>query len=134
MRFSPLVEKKKILLVEDNASLLDILIQFVKRAGYQPLVADTGAAALGWVSATCPDLILIDLGLPDMAGESVIESLKADPRTRQIPIIVQTAFASNERTDRAFEMGADEVLVKPINLKIITEVLHRYLSNTATDE
>jgi len=114
--------------------LLDILVQFVKRAGYQPLVADTGSAALGWVSATRPDLILIDLGLPDMTGETVMESLKADPCARDIPIIVQTAFASDERTDRAFEIGADEVLVKPINLKIITEVLHRYLSDTATDE
>lgn len=121
------MERKKILIVEDNASLLDILVQFVKRAGYQALVADTGAAALGWVSATRPDLILIDLGLPDMTGESVIESLKADPRTRHIPIIVQTAFESDERTDRALEIGADEVLVKPINLKIITDVLRRYL-------
>ena len=121
------MERKKILIVEDNASLLDILVQFVKRAGYQPLVADTGAAALAWISTTPPDLILIDLGLPDMSGESVMESLKADPRTRGIPIIVQTAFASDERTDRALEAGADEILVKPINLKTITQVLHRYL-------
>lgn len=126
------MERRKILIVEDNASLLDILIQFVKRAGYQPLVADTGAAALAWISVTRPDLILIDLGLPDMTGESVIESLKADPRTRAVPIIVQTAFESNERTDRALDIGADEVMVKPINLKTITEVLRRYLPETAT--
>jgi two-component system phosphate regulon response regulator PhoB len=132
MRFSPFMERRKILIVEDNASLLDILIQFVKRAGYQPLVADTGAAALAWISVTRPDLILIDLGLPDMTGESVIESLKADPRTRAVPIIVQTAFESNERTDRALDIGADEVMVKPINLKTITEVLRRYLPETAT--
>jgi DNA-binding response OmpR family regulator len=134
MRFSPFMERKKILIVEDNASLLDILVQFVKRAGYQPLVADTGAAALAWISATRPDLILIDLGLPDIPGESVIESLKADPRTREIPIIVQTAFESDERTDRALEIGADEVLVKPINLKIITDMLRRYLPDTTTEE
>lgn len=108
--------------------MLDILVQFVKRAGYQPLVADTGAAALAWVSTTLPDLILVDLGLPDMTGESVIESFKADPRTRNIPIIVQTAFGSDDRTDHALEIGAEEVLVKPINLKIITDVLRRYLS------
>jgi DNA-binding response OmpR family regulator len=123
------VDKRKILIVEDNASLLDILVQFVKRAGYQPLVADRGAAALGWISTTPPDLILLDLGLPDIAGETVIELLKADPRTWHIPIIVQTAFESSERTDHALEVGADEVLVKPINLKTITEVLHRYLGD-----
>lgn len=122
------MEKRKILIVEDNTSLLDILVQFVKRAGYQALVADTGAAALAWISTTPPDLILLDLGLPDMTGENVIELLKADPRTWHIPIIVQTAFESNERTDRALDIGADEVLVKPINLKIITEVLHKYLA------
>jgi DNA-binding response OmpR family regulator len=127
MRFSPSVDKRKILIVEDNASLLDILVQFVKRAGYQALVADTGAAAVAWISATPPDLILLDLGLPDMTGEEIIELLKAAPRTWYIPIIVQTAFESNERTDRALDIGADEVLVKPINLKTITELLHRYL-------
>ena len=129
MRFPGFVDRKKILIIEDNVSLLDILVQFVKRAGYQPLVADTGAAALGWVSTTRPDLILVDLGLPDMPGESVIERLKADPRTMRIPIVVQTAFESDERTNQALDAGADEVLVKPINLKIITELLHRYLSD-----
>lgn len=123
------MDRKKILIVEDNVSLLDILVQFVKRAGYQPLVADTGAAALGWVASTRPDLILVDLGLPDMTGETVIEKIKADPRTMHIPIVVQTAFASDERTRGALDAGADEVLVKPINLKSITELLHRYLSD-----
>lgn len=113
--------------MEDNTSLLDILVQFVKRAGYQALVADSGTGALAWISTTPPDLILLDLGLPDMTGENVIELLKADPRSRQIPIVVQTAFESSERTDHALDVGADEVLVKPINLKIITELLHRYL-------
>ncbi len=121
-------DRKKVLIVEDNASLRDILVQFVKRAGYQPLQAETGDAALGWLSATCPDLVLIDLGLPDISGESIIESLKANPRTREIPIIVQTAFGTNERTDYALDLGADEILHKPITLRTIHAVLHKYLS------
>jgi DNA-binding response OmpR family regulator len=133
MRFRRFVDRKKILIVEDNVSLLDILVQFVKRAGYQPLVADTGAAALGWVSTTRPDLILVDLGLPDMAGETVIEKLKADPRTMRIPIVVQTAFESDDRTNGALDAGADEVFVKPINLKTMTELLHRYLPDETND-
>ncbi len=120
--------RKTVLIIEDNASLRDILGQFVKRAGYQPLQAETGSAALGWLSATRPDLVLIDLGLPDISGESIIESLKANSRTREIPIIVQTAFGRNERTDYALDLGADEILHKPITLRTIQTVLHKYLS------
>ncbi len=120
--------KKTVLIIEDNASLRDVLVQFVKRAGYQPLQAETGDAALGWLSAACPDLILIDLGLPDISGEKIIEIVKADPRTREIPVIVQTAFGRNERTDYALDLGADEILHKPITLKTVEAVLNRYLS------
>jgi DNA-binding response OmpR family regulator len=125
---------KTVLIIEDNASLRDILVQFVKRAGHHPLLADTGAAALGWLSTTRPDLVLIDLGLPDIEGESIIESLKANPRTREIPIIVQTAFGRNERTEYALDLGADEILHKPINLRTVDAVLHKYLSEPPQHE
>ncbi len=136
MRLTPYMDpdRKTVLIIEDNASLRDILVQFVKRAGYQPLQAETGDAALGWLSATCPDLVLIDLGLPDMSGESIIERLKANPRMREIPIIVQTAFGRNERTDYALDLGADEVLHKPITLRTVQAVLHKYLSASLQTE
>lgn len=123
-------DKKTVLIVEDNASLRDILVQFVKRVGHQALQAETGDAALGWLTNTCPDLVLIDLGLPDVGGEKIIETLKANPRTREIPIIVQTAFGRNERTDYALDLGADEILHKPITLRTIHAVLHKYLSGS----
>jgi DNA-binding response OmpR family regulator len=110
------------------------LVQFVKRAGHQPLLAETGAVALAWISATRPDLVLIDLGLPDMSGESIIESLRANPRTREIPIVVQTAFGRNERTDYALDLGANEILHKPINLRTVDAVLHKYLSAPPQNE
>ena len=127
-------DRKTVLIVEDNASLRDILVQFVKRAGHQPLLADTGAAALAWLSVTRPDLVLIDLGLPDISGESIIESLKANPCTREIPIVVQTAFGRNERTDYALDLGANEILHKPINLRTVDAVLHKYLSAPPQNE
>jgi DNA-binding response OmpR family regulator len=126
--------RKTVLIIEDNASLRDILVQFVKRAGHQPLLAETGAAALAWISATRPDLVLIDLGLPDISGESIIESLRANPRTREIPIVVQTAFGRNERTDYALDLGANEILHKPINLRTVDAVLHKYLSAPPQNE
>ncbi len=125
---------KTVLIIEDNASLRDILVQFVKRAGYHPLQAETGAAALGWLCTTRPDLVLIDLGLPDVGGEKIIESLKANPRTQEVPIIVQTAFARNERTDYALDLGADEILHKPITLRTVQAVLHKYLSAMPQNE
>jgi CheY-like chemotaxis protein len=116
---------KKILVVEDHDGLRQMLVRFIQFSGYEALAAATGLAALETISATHPDLILMDLGLPGMDGENVTEIIKGDPTTRHIPIVVHTAFGG-DRTDRALKAGAAEILHKPVSLKTLANVLRKY--------
>ena len=120
--------RKTVLIVEDHHHLREMLARFIRFAGYEVMEASTGPAALESVSAAHPDVILMDLGLPGMAGEDVTETLKSDPSTRHIPIVIHTAFAGTARTMRALQAGAAEILQKPSSLKTITETLQKYTS------
>ncbi|MGO8968365.1 MAG: response regulator [Myxococcaceae bacterium] len=73
-----------------------------------------------------PDLILLDLQLPDMQGEEVLGRLKADPRTRDIPVAVLTAEASNSTAERLLRLGASEFVSKPLNVRQFLAAVQRY--------
>jgi CheY-like chemotaxis protein len=117
---------RKILIVEDNNDWRHALALFLKRGGYEPLEAPTGAEAIEQALGVHPDLILMDLGLPGMTGDEVTASLKANSQTRDIPVIVQTAFSSDLHTSRALAAGAAEVLYKPLKLTTLRHVLQKY--------
>jgi two-component system KDP operon response regulator KdpE len=123
---------KKILVVEDNDSCRELLALLIKRLGYEVIEAATGLEALERASTLCPDLIMMDLGLPEMAGDKATACLKANPATREIPVIINTAYARGPQTKRALQSGAVEVLHKPFAVTALRDVLCRYLS--AADE
>ena len=83
--------------------------------------------ALKQARATRPDLILMDLVMPDVTGDEVMRRLKADPLTRNMPVIVTTAFLSGTLVDRAIAVGAAEVLYKPFHLKSLHVVMQPHL-------
>jgi CheY-like chemotaxis protein len=118
---------KKILVVEDNDNCRELLAQFLKRLGYEVFEATTGLQAIERASAVHPDLIMIDLGLPEMTGDEPTACLKANPATRKIPVIVNTAYASGPQTRRALDSGAAEIMQKPFHLTILDDVLRKYL-------
>lgn len=107
----------KILLVEDNEMNRDMLSRRLTRRGYQLSIASDGAAALDAVDAEAPGLILMDMSLPVMDGWEATRRLKADPRTREIPIIALTAHAMTEDRQRALEAGCDDFDTKPVDLQ-----------------
>jgi CheY-like chemotaxis protein len=115
---------KKVLIVEDNVHWRKLLAMVVERSGYEVAEAATGIEAVDQATATLPDLILMDLGLPEMNGAEATAILKANPATEHIPIVIQTAYACNQNAATA---GASEVLVKPIELTEIQRVLRHYL-------
>src|SRR5258705_13831622 len=94
----------KILIVEDNPDGREIVVLYVRSLGYEVFEAATGIEGLDQARAIHPDLILMDLVLPEMPGHEVIARLKADPSTREIPVIVLTALSrgspSGERARR----------------------------------
>jgi CheY-like chemotaxis protein len=105
-----------LLLVEDNEMNRDMLSRRLSRQKYSVTVAEDGASALKLAQSMIPDLILMDLGLPDIDGLEVISRLRAEPRTRGIPIIVLTAHAMAGDRKRSIDAGGDDYDTKPINL------------------
>ena len=105
----------KILIVEDNEMNRDMLIRSLSRKGYNVIIAVNGNEALEMVSSEYPDIILMDLSLPEMDGWEATRRLKADNTTQHIPIIVLTAHALKTDREGAFEAGCDDYDVKPID-------------------
>jgi CheY-like chemotaxis protein len=119
--------KNRVLIVEDNSDARELMVLVLKRAGYEVAEAATGLAALEQAHITRPDLIIMDLGLPGMCGDEATECLKADTSTKNIPVVVNTAFhAGASEVNRAIAAGAAEILYKPTDFKTLLETVRRY--------
>ena len=104
-----------ILIVDDNPLNCLILETLLKAEAYETVVALSGAEALTAIGKKLPDLILLDVMMPDMSGFELVEILKRDDRTRNIPIIMVTALADRESRMTALSHGAEEFISKPID-------------------
>jgi two-component system phosphate regulon response regulator PhoB len=119
----------RILVVEDEQDLQRVLEYNLRQAGHEPISALRGKDAYELVRTRKPEAILLDLMLPDIPGTEVCRTLKSDPNTRSIPIIMLTA--RGEEIDRVvgFELGADDYVVKPFSVRElllrVTAVLRR---------
>jgi len=120
--------KSRVLLVDDNSQIRQLLALGLEESGYDIVEAATGVESLEQARTTRPDLIVMDLAMPDGNGDEAIASLKADPLTRDIPVIVLTAMLHGPLIDRAIAAGAAEILHKPVNFMWLDLVLQRHLS------
>jgi two-component system, cell cycle response regulator DivK len=118
---------KRILIVEDNEMNRDVLSRRLVRRGYHVVLARDGPQGLALASAQRPDLILMDLGLPEVDGWECARRLKADAATRQIPIIALTAHAMLGDREKALAAGCDEFDTKPIELASLLGKIDRLL-------
>ncbi len=109
-----------LLTVEDDEDLADVLGYNLSREGFEVQHAPTGAAALAAAAARLPDLVLLDVMLPDLTGFEVCRRLRAAPESRSVPILMLTA--RGEELDRVvgFEAGADDYVVKPFSVRELT--------------
>ena len=108
---------QRILVVEDEKDLLDLLSYNLSREGYSVDLAETGSAALQRIREHKPDLVLLDLMLPDLPGTDICRRVKGDPATQHIPVVMVTA--RGEEIDRivGFELGADDYVTKPFSVR-----------------
>jgi two-component system sensor histidine kinase/response regulator len=104
-----------VLVVDDIPKNLQVVGTMLRNAGYAIMPATSGAKALEGVRVQSPDLILLDLMMPEMDGLEVCRRLKADPLTQQIPVIFLTASNEMEHLVKGFEMGAVDYVTKPFN-------------------
>ena len=122
------IGRKKILIVDDNSDIRTLLALLLKHSDYDIVEVATGLEALNQARATRPDLILMDLSMPVVNGDEALAWLKADPLTRDIPVIVTTAFLHGPLVDRALALGAAEILNKPFHFESLHATLQRHLS------
>lgn len=102
-----------ILIIEDDPALGSALAATLKAAGYRPVRARTAAEGLRWFAHYCPDIVLLDLGLPDRDGLAVIEEIRARSTT---PIVVLSARGAEASKVQALDLGADDYVQKPFGV------------------
>jgi two-component system phosphate regulon response regulator PhoB len=126
--------KPKILIVEDERALVEVLAANLEREGYDVLMAHDGQDGLRQAQLKLPDLIVLDLMLPVKPGLEVCRELRNGARTRDIPIIMVTAKA--EETDElvGFAVGADDYVTKPYSVKILVERIKKELRRRQIQE
>ena len=101
-----------VLIVEDERKLRDFIRSYLERAGFAVLSTGSGAEALTLATDAAPDLVVLDLGLPDVPGETVARELRT---MSEVPILMLTARVTEEDRIRGFELGADDYVIKPFS-------------------
>jgi CheY-like chemotaxis protein len=113
----------KLLLVEDNEMNRDMLSRRLQRRGFQVVMAMDGAQGVAMATSEKPDLILMDMSLPVIDGWEATRQIKANPSTRQIPVIAITSHAMADDRRRALEAGCDDYDTKPVELdRLLTKI------------
>jgi two-component system cell cycle response regulator DivK len=113
----------RILIVEDNEMNRDMLSRRLERRGYQVILAMDGRRGLAAARSEAPDLILMDMSLPEIDGWEVTRQLKSDDTTRCIPVIALTAHAMTSDRQKALEAGCDDYDTKPVEFqRLLTKI------------
>lgn len=108
---------KKILIVDDDVSIQSLLGRVLKSQGFKVFAASDGSSGLELAQKQIPDIVLLDLTLPDMKGEDVLKRLKENGRTKLIPVIFVTGKGRQENIVQGLRVGADDYLAKPFSLE-----------------
>jgi DNA-binding response OmpR family regulator len=123
-----------ILIVEDEPALRRFMTQLLMREGYDVQVAEDGLQALSLAEETTPDLVVLDLMLPELDGFDVCRRLRARPETARVPILVVTARGTHESRERSFEAGADDFILKPYDPRELIALIGKRIRENPRSE
>ncbi|MBI3609196.1 MAG: response regulator transcription factor [Nitrospirae bacterium] len=125
---------KKIIMIEDEPDIIGLVTHYLEKEGYRVTAVRDGAKGLQQIKAGPPDLLILDLMLPEMDGLEICRRVRADSKTAALPIIMLTA--KGEETDRVvgLEVGADDYLTKPFSPKELVARVKALLRRTAPPE
>ena len=121
--------QRKILVVDDEKGIVSTLKIFLESDNYKVVEAYTGDEAIRKARSEAPDLILLDLMLPDMTGYEICNKLRKDPLTISTPIIIMTGMGETGRIP-GMELGANDYITKPFNLNELQTRIRNILRNT----
>ena len=124
--------KKKILIVEDNKDSSEIIGLFITKIGHHPIKARNSNEAIILAEAEEPDLIFMDVALPDIDGIKTTAILKKNPKTSHIPVVALTAWMSALWQEKAAQVGIATYLIKPISPQVLKETIEEYTRGSLT--
>lgn len=124
----------KILVADDDPAILELVRINLEARGYQVLTVDNGADAIRIAIREKPDLLILDVLMPEVDGYEVMRVLKESPETAHIPIVVLTAYASDAGAMVSWMQGAESYLAKPFNPEELLMVVDRLLSSESSSE
>jgi len=126
------MSKATILVVDDSQDSLDLMQEMLEPQGYEVRRATSGLEAVGLLRRSAPDLVILDIMMPDMNGFAVLDVMRATPALKDIPVIFQTAFPSQEHGRRTVDMGESYMLCKPLDANFFVKVVERCLREGST--
>ena len=115
----------KLLVVEDEEAIRDLIVQTLQGAGHEVETAVDGLDALQALSQATPDAILLDVNMPRMNGLEVLGRLSQDPATREIPVVMLTALSSSDDIRKAIQLGARDYIGKPFQVRQLLRRIDR---------
>jgi len=118
---------KKILIVEDNPEVVNLVQMILEHLGYAPIVAMTGKQGVDLATSHLPDLVLLDISLPDMDGFTVACQIRQNQKTYSIPILATTGKVSFEDRERCLENGCTDYISKPYTPKELASRIEKLL-------
>ena len=117
---------RQVVVVEDNERNMKLFREVLESSGYRTLEADTGERAVALTAEHRPDLVLMDIHLPDIDGVEALRRLRADERTASVPVLALTAQAMEGDRERFLAAGFDGYLSKPVNIADLLDAVRRY--------
>jgi two-component system cell cycle response regulator DivK len=117
---------RQVVVVEDNERNMKLFREVLESSGYRTLEAETGERAVALTTEHRPDLVLMDIHLPDIDGIEALRILRADERTSSIPVLALTAQAMEGDRERFLAAGFDGYLSKPVNIADLLDAVRRY--------
>ena len=121
--------REKILVIEDEKSISHFISTVLNNNGYEAMQAQTGEEALSMISSHCPDLVILDLGLPDMDGLDILRSLRS---WSSLPVVVVSARSHERDKVAALDLGADDYLTKPFGTEELMARIRTAVRHTRT--
>jgi CheY-like chemotaxis protein len=118
---------KRILLVEDHKDALSILVLFVRSFGYEAIEASTGADGVEKAFCENPNLIVMDMSLPDMTGIEAARAIKENPSTAGLPIIAYSAWSTRTWMEQGVNAGIAAYLIKPVSMALMKETIEKFI-------